>query len=184
MMINEHRSRIKFSWLLIVWAFVMLLPALSCDTVKRTTHKDVTDVHENNPTVVAFTDYVNANNDKVPDHGYINNALVKMADAVKAMAAEVDYSVALDLEAAKNHANKITQTAAETTHADNIRKAADILSSALKNMQLTRYGSLSVSATGLQTAGEAIQPDVLVRNQKEAIKTYLKDAAALLEKMN
>lgn len=139
---------------------------------------------ENNSTVAAFVTYVNENNNKVPDHQYISNALVKMTDAVNAMAGEIGYSVALDLAAAKTDAMKITQDANETTHADNIRKAAEILSGALKNMQLTNYESLSVPAADLQTDAEAIRPDVLVHNQKDAVGKFLKDAAMLLDKMN
>jgi hypothetical protein len=173
-----------FSGLCGLGTFFMLLLLMSCSSVKRITHKDLTSRHENNTTVAAFVQYVNANNDKVPDHAYISSALVKMADAITAMAGEIDYPLAIDLNKAKDYATKIIQDRNETTHADNIRKAADIETAALKNMRLAHYHSLSVQVSDLQNDAEAINPGVLVHNQKEAIKTFLKNAAGVLDEMN
>lgn len=178
-----HRKTIQISWFFCFVSFAVMMIA-NCNTIKRTTHKDVTTVKENNAVVAAFVTYVRANNYKVPDHEYIKNALVKSADAVIAIAKDVNYPLGLDVNKIKEYATRITQDPTETTHANNIRKAADLLSAALKNLQLTRYHALSVPISNLQTSAEAIQPGVLVHNQKEAIATFLNNTAGVLEKMN
>lgn len=162
----------------------LLLFISSCSSVKKTMNNDVMGIHENNSTVAAFVAYVNANNTMVPDHAYINNALVKLADATNAMAGEINYTITFDLNKAKDFANKITQDPNENTHADNIRKSAEILSGALQNMQQAKYPGLSASAAELKNNADAIKTNVLVHHQKEAIATFLKNSASLLQTMN
>lgn len=120
----------------------------------------------------------------VPDQAYINNALVKLADATNAMAGEINYTITFDLNKEKDFANKITQEPNENTHADNIRKSAEILSGALQNMQQAKYPGLSASAAELKSNADAIKTDVPVHHQKEAIATFLKNSASLLQTMN
>jgi hypothetical protein len=73
------------------------------------------------------------------DHAYTNEALLKLIEATNAMANEVGYEVQADLEKAKEYAEMITKDPFETTHADNIRKAADILTNVLQNIQKAKY---------------------------------------------
>lgn len=145
---------------------------------------DLMSVRENNSTVQDFISYVDANNSKVPDHAYINNALVKLADVTSAMAGEIGYTVMGDLNMSKEAANKITHDANEATHADNIRKSADILSSALQNMQQSKYPSMSTAGAELKSSSAAIKPTVLTHHQKEEIMAFFRRSAYLLEKMN
>ncbi len=184
---NKKTQMIKtasYSFLSGLGILTFLLAISSCSSVKKTMNNDVTGIRENNSTVAAFVAYVDANNKMVPDHAYISNALVKLADATNAMAGEIGYTVTLDLGKAKDHANKITQDPNETTHADNIRKSAEILSDALQNMQQAKYASLSASAAELKGNANAIKTNVLVHHQKEAIATFLQNSAGLLQKMN
>ncbi|MGI8634467.1 MAG: hypothetical protein ACR2KZ_03590 [Segetibacter sp.] len=162
----------------------MFLFISSCSSTKKTMSNDGMGMHRNNSTVAAFVAYVDANNKMLPDHSYINNALVKLADATNAMAGEINYTITPDLNKAKDFANKITQDANETTHSDNIRKSAEILSDALQNMQRSKYPGLSSSATELKGNADAITSNVLVHNQQAAIATFLKNSASLLQKMN
>ncbi len=163
----------------------LLMAFAGCSSQKKMMKDpDLMSMHENNSTVAAYISYVDANNGKVPDHMYINNALVKLADATNAMAGEIGYTVMGNLNMAKDAANKITNDPNESTHADNIRKSADILSRALQNMQQAKYPSLSTAGSELLSASAAIKPAVLTHDQKEEIMAFFRKSAYLLDKMN
>lgn len=141
-------------------------------------------VHENNSVVNDFINYVETNNDLTPDHHYVQTALIKLADAVNAMSREVGYTVKGDLGLSNQHANKITQNPNASTHSDDIRKAADILSTELQNLQRAKYPGMSADADGMRTAATAISATVLTRDQKAAIMKFFSTSAALLKRMN
>ncbi len=71
-----------------------------------------------------------------------------------------------------------------TTHADKVRSAADVLSTSLQNMQQTKYPELSAEAADVKTAAEAIKPEVLTLDQRDAVRSFFRKAADLLNRMN
>ncbi|MDQ6755906.1 MAG: hypothetical protein M3004_03135, partial [Bacteroidota bacterium] len=184
-MTNKRRS-IMPSVISVLGIFFMLVIFMGCDSEKKMmkNHVDLIGMHENNSTVADYISYVAANNTMVPDHQYINKALVKLADATNAMAMETKYTVMGDLNMAKMDANKITQDPNETTHSDNIRKSADILADILHNLQMAKYPGLSSQTTELKNIAASIKPDILTDKQKEAIMFFFTKSARLLEMMN
>jgi hypothetical protein len=100
------------------------------------------------------------------------------------MANEVGYEVQADLEKVKEYANAITINPFETTHADNIRKADDILTNVLQNIQKAKYPGLAYEVAELKIASESIKPEVLTLEQKDAVMNYFAKASDLLHKMN
>jgi hypothetical protein len=81
-------------------------------------------------------------------------------------------------------ADMITVDSLDTTHANNIRKATDMLTSVIQNIQLAKYPTLTVEAVELGRASSLINPDVLTLDQKDAVKLFFKKAADILKKMN
>lgn len=143
------------------------------------------DVHENNSTVAAYVTFINSDTNKMGlDHVFTNDALLKLTEATNAMADEVGYSVKADLDKAKEFADKITNDPFETSHADNIKKAADILAGSLKNLQQAKYPVLENEAAEVKSAADAINPETLTLEQRDAVKIFFAKAADLLEKMN
>lgn len=143
------------------------------------------DVHENNSTVAAYTTLINSGANKMTlDHAFSNEALLKLTDATNAMADAVGFSVKADLNKVKELADKITIDRFETTHADNIRLSADILTTALQNLQQAKYPSLTNEVLEVKNAAAAINPDILTLKQQDAVKSFFAKAAILLEKMN
>lgn len=143
------------------------------------------DVHENNSSVAAYVMFINSDTNKMTlDHSYVNEALLQLTDATNAMADEVDYVVKADLDRAKELANRITNDPFETSHADNIRKASDIIAGVLQNMQRAKYPGLENEAREVTFASESINPATLTLDQKDVVSTYFAKAAYLLEKMN
>ncbi len=143
------------------------------------------DIRENNSTVAAYVNFINSDTNKMSlDHSFTNEALLKLTDATNAMADEVGYSVKADLDKAKELANRITTDPFETSHADNLRKSADIISGSLQNLQKAKYPSLTNEAAEVQSATEGIKPETLILEQKDAVKTFFAKTAKLLERMN
>lgn len=143
------------------------------------------DVHENNSTVAAYVNFINSNTNKMSlDHDFTNEALLKLTDATNAMADEAGYSVKADLDKGKEYADKITNDPFETSHADNIKKAAEILAGSLQNLQRAKYPMLENDAAEVKSAAEAINAETLTLEQRDAVKSFFGKAANLLEKMN
>ena len=142
-------------------------------------------VRENNTTVADFVQFVNQDSARMTlDHNYTNQSILKLCNAIGAMAGEIDFEVKADMAKVKEHADTITHDPTETTHADQIRKAADILGNSLQRMQQSKYPELSTEGEQLNRAAAAINPDVLTLQQKDAVKGFFKEAAVLLERMN
>jgi len=155
------------------------------DYITNTNELDLLGVKENNSTVAAYVDFIENSKKRMSlDHSYTNEALIKLIEATNAMANVVGYEVQADLEKVKEYANMITIDPFETTHADNIRKAVDILTNVLHNIQKAKYSGLADEVVELRNASESIKPEVLTLQQKDAVKNYFAKASDLLQKMN
>ena len=138
-----------------------------------------------NSTVTEYVEFVNADNNKMSlDHAYTNEALRKLVAATNAMAADVDYDVKADMDKVKQYADEITNDPFETTHADNIRNAAVIVTTALQNIQREKFPNLESEAEDVKKACESIKPGQLTLDQKDVVKSFFREAADLLEKMD
>ncbi|MFT5252824.1 MAG: hypothetical protein ACI87N_001846 [Flavobacteriales bacterium] len=155
------------------------------ESITNTDESDLLEVKENNGTVVAYVKFVeNSEENMSLNHEYTNEALVKLIEATNAIANEVDYDAQADMEEVREYAKMIEQDSFETTHANNIRKADDILTNILQNIQKAKYPGLGVEVTALKSASEAIKPGILTLEQKDEVKTFFIKAADLLQKMN
>jgi hypothetical protein len=146
---------------------------------------DLIGVNENNATVKAFVDFIEADSMKMSlDHAFTNEALLKLTDATNAMADEVGYEVKADIDKVKEYAEVITKDPFDTSHADDIRSATDILTNVLQNIQKAKFPGLTNEVAELRNASSSINPDVLTLDQKDAVKSFFRKAADLLKKMN
>jgi len=89
-----------------------------------------------------------------------------------------------ELDKVKEYARLITVDPFETTHDDDIRLAADIVTNELRNMQQAKYPELTDDVTQLENATASIDPDILTLKQQVAVITFFRKAADLLRKMN
>ena len=183
----------KSGWTTIFFTLSILFlfaVAISCNNDEKeekveTTTTGVSDIQENNSTVIEYIKFVRSDDDKMTlDHAYTNDALLKLTSATSAMADEVGFDIKGDLEKVKESANNITINPFETSHADEIRKVADILSNVLQNMQQVKFPGLANEAEAVKSAAMAINPETLTLDQRDAVKTFFAKAADLLEKMN
>jgi uncharacterized protein YxeA len=155
------------------------------DYITNTNESTLPGVKENNVTVAAYVNFVESNKVKLSlDHAYTNEALLKLIEATNVKAREVGYEVQADLEKAKEHAEMITKDPFETTHANALRKATDMLTNVLQNIQKAKYPGLTVEVDELRNASASIKPEVLTLEQRDAVKNYFAKASDLLQKMN
>ncbi len=192
-------TEIKIEKKKLIWPWLLLLLSLGIiavawlyffrydkrETLETADNKALIDVHENNSTVAAYVTFINSDTNTMSlDHAYSSEALSKLTDAVDAMATEAGYDVKVDIAKAKQYADEITKDPLVTTHADKIRSAADVLSTALQNMQMAKYPELSAEAADVKSAAAAINPETLTLDQRDAVKSFFRKAADLLNKMN
>lgn len=150
-----------------------------------TEETDLISVRENNNTVTAYVNFVETDQNKMSlDHEFTNDVLLKLIEATYAIAGEVGYDVQADLEQVKEYADRVDNEPFKTTHANSIRKASDILTNALQNIQKAKYPGLTNEVEELRNATAAINPDILTLNQKKEVKAFFSKAADLLQKMN
>lgn len=155
------------------------------DYSANTNEAEIFSVEINNSTVAAYVNFIENTKKKMSlNHAYTNEALLKLTDATNAIANEVGYDIQADLEKVKEYAKMITDDPYETTHADNIRDAVDILTNVLQNIQKANYPDLTDEVEELRSAAKSIKPKVLTLDQKDAVKNYFAKAAELLRKMN
>lgn len=153
--------------------------------VSQVSESDLSGVRENNTTVAAFVNFVENDANRMSlDHAYTNEALLKLTAAINAMAGEIGYDIQANLKKVEESAVLITRDPFETSHAKNIRNAADESTTALQNMQQANYPGLASEVNELRSASASINPEILTLEQRDAVKNYFAKASDLLKKMN
>lgn len=189
--IKIEKKKFLWQWILLGIGIVALIIYFlafqtSSEEVKEVTETtDLISVKENNTTVEAYVSFVEADTNRMTlDHAYTNEAILKLIKAINAMADEIGYDIRVDMDRVKGLAMDITKDPYVNTHADSIKKATEILTISLQNIQKAKYPGLTNEAAELKNASESINPEVLTLDQKNEVKTFFHKAADLLQKMN
>lgn len=133
-------------------------------------------------TYVAFVK--NDDGNMTLSHEYSNEALTKLINATEEVASKNNFDSKIDVDNARKCADEITQDPEKTNHADNIKKATDMISTVLQNLQKEKFADLKSEASQLKMSSDAINVKELALNQKAKIKGFFDEAAKLLQKMN
>ncbi len=138
-----------------------------------------------NQAVSSYIDFVNNRvENRDLDHQTVSQAFKQLTEATNAKASEVGYKTTRDLQNAKQNIDQINNDPFETTHADKIRKTADILSNELMKIQEAKYPDLKNEAANVRDASNSIEPEEMAFDQSDAIKNFLTESAELLEEMD
>ena len=167
--------------LIVIGGYVAYREFTTTDEHKAT---DTETIKGENAAVTDYLQFINSGKEMGLDHEFTNGALTRLIKAINSKAEDADYSVTTDLEKVKEHAEQITKDPFETTHANSIRKAANILTDVMQNMQKAKYPDLTAQADGVRTAANSINPDVLTLDQRDAVKSFFQKSADLLQNMN
>lgn len=148
-------------------------------------HQDKRQNALDNADVIAYVDFTKKNSNPIKlDHEFISEAFSKLIKAIAEMGDEIDYDTRRNLKELKIYSNKITKNTFETSHANYIRKSAEVLASELQNIQRKAYSDLRSETDEVKNAATSIKSNILTLNQKENIKKFFRKSAILLEKMN
>lgn len=152
---------------------------------EQTTEQPATEVNrgDNGGAVAAYVQFVDAGRNMGLDHEYTNGALSRLTEAVRAKAGQLNVDVSADLQQVEQNAKQIEQDPFETSHADKIRSAADILARAMGNMQQQHYPDLNKEAEAVKQAASGIDPGTLTLDQRDAVKNFFDRSASLLQGM-
>ena len=144
---------------------------------------DLIDIKENNVTVASFVKFMEEDTMKMNlDHTFTKEAFFKLMDATNAMAEEIGMDVGSNMDRVVKYVNRIVADPIEAAHADDLREAAGILTiDVLKNMQQAKYPGLINEVAQLEQAVAAINPEVLIVDQKEAVKVFFQKAKEMLD---
>lgn len=117
-------------------------------------------------------------------HEFTNDAFEKLIEATRNTADRNNFDISADLESAQDFAAVITKEPFETTHAEKIRKAADILTTALVGLQQAKFPDLTNEANEVKSAANSINPATPTLDQKVEVKTFFRETRDLIREMN
>lgn len=148
--------------------------------------EDLIGVTEFNRTVAAYVNFINEDTLKMEyNDSFSKEAFLRLVDATNAMAEEINMDISANMARVVKYVNRIKADPIETAHADDFRRAADILTNAvLKSMQQSKYPDLASDIVELDNASASVDPEVLILDQTYQVKTFFREAADLLLKMN
>ncbi|MFL9843349.1 hypothetical protein [Flavobacterium rhizosphaerae] len=139
----------------------------------------------NNIEIATYVNFISENRNEMGlDHEFTNEAFMKLIAATQSAADAIDYDITNDMGQVKQYAEKITNDPYETSHADNIKKAAETLSVTLKNIQEKANSEFDSEGTAVKDAAASIDSQKLTLDQKSEVKSFFDKAADLLEKIN
>lgn len=147
---------------------------------------DLINVNEKNLTVAAFVRFMEEDTMKMElDNTFPKEALLKLVDATNSMAEAIHYDISSNMARVVKYVNRVMADPIETSNADSFREAADILTTAvLKSIQQAKYPALRNEIVELENACVSINPEVLILDQKDAVKAFFIKTTDLLRKMN
>lgn len=161
------------------------------DDVESVSAADPVDDSVNNPgltndtqgAIGDYTAFLNEDMDMGIGHEYTHAGLTQLIAAVREVADDLDVDVDADLAEAKENADYIMKDPMDVDHANKIRNAVQVISSALVTIQQERFPKLAEESDSLRDYAQNVMPDAETLNQKEDVKTFFQHAEDLLTKM-
>ena len=194
--INIEKKTPKWPWILLILVIIGVLIYLfaangdgeKTEEVTEDTTEELAESPQaapDNSTVLAFVSFIKDDPDSMGlDHEFTNEALLRLTNATDAMADEISFDIRKDTDEVRTLSEKITRDPFDTTHANSIKEAANILAQSLLNIQQHAFPGLASEADEVKNAAEDVETDELTLDQKEAVKKFFRESADLLEKMN
>ncbi|MGE5383840.1 MAG: hypothetical protein ACM3PX_10475 [Omnitrophica WOR_2 bacterium] len=140
---------------------------------------------QNQKPVAAFINYVNSDIEhKDLNHEKVSKAFEQLTAATNEVANETGHKSIANIDKVKMHVGMIEKNQSDTAVARNIKESAEILSAELQQLQKDKFPDLNKEARKLKNSSESIKTGKPALQQSDEIKSFLADAADLLEKMD
>jgi|GEM_PF-352190 len=134
------------------------------------------------PAVQTYVSFVREdlkNEDFKENNAKVRQAFIHLTDATQSKAQQLG-AQSDRINIAREHADQLSGT---TANAENIRATAEILADELARIQQSNYPDLDKEVKNLREASADIKPEERPSEQGQEIKSFLTEAADLLENM-
>lgn len=194
--IKIEKKKTIWPWVLIgliilaILAYFLFFKDKNEDVVALTPPSDYTTAMQNPPkssedAVAIYVTFIENDTASMSlGHDYSHAALSRLVDATEQTANNNDVDISENLNKANTLSDKITRDEESTTHADDIKEAAKIISSALASIQQTKFPDLKSEVNELMIDADAIDVEDLTLDQKGTVKGFFISAKDAIKKMN
>lgn len=138
---------------------------------------------KNEQAMADYFSFVDNLDNKATDKSYYRTAFFKLITATKRQAEIAMVDVNTNISAAMVSAEKMTNVENSTAKADNVKKAADEVSKALKTIQQKMSNDLSADVTEVEKAVSGIDASQMIDKQADNVDTFFDKTATVLHKM-
>lgn len=133
--------------------------------------------------VAEFVEFVRTDlKDEELDHRNLTRAFNELQDATESIAENSGYPKEY-IEDTKEYVDMIDKNSFEEQNADQIRRTADVFADHLQKMQMAKFPQLKTDALQLIESSKKINTSQPAINQSAEIRSFLAEAADLVEKM-
>lgn len=134
----------------------------------------------------AYVNFIEESGDKVTkSHEYSHQALTHLSNALDEIAQNNNVSLEnkKDLDKLKQQADKLMKEKSSTQHANILADAFQSAAQIINNIQKEQFPDLKKQADEVTDAANKMKPNVVVTNQKDAVKGFFEKSANTVDKM-
>lgn len=135
---------------------------------------------------MAYVNFVNQNDEQITtDHEYSQQALNYLSRALNSVANQNNISIEdkQKLDELRQKANRLVENENSTQHANMLADAFNSAAEIIENLQEKDFPDLDKEAEDVKNAADRIRPNVVVTNQKEAVKNFFDKSADAIKSM-
>jgi hypothetical protein len=135
---------------------------------------------------MAYVNFVNENNEEITtDHEYSQQALTHLSRALNSIANQSNVSIEdkQKLDELRQKADRLVQNKDSKKHADMLADAFASAANIIQNLQQKEFPELKEKAEDVKNAANNVKPNVVVTNQKDAVKNFFDKSADAVKSM-
>lgn len=137
-------------------------------------------------TAMAYVNFVKENEARITtDHEYSRQALSHLSRALSTVANQNNISLEdrQKLDELKEKADRLVQNENSAKHADLLSDAFTSAANIIQKMQRDQFPDLKKEADDVKNAADRVRPNVIVTNQKDAVKNFFDKSADAVRSM-
>lgn len=135
---------------------------------------------------MAYVNFIKDNDQKITkDHEYSKQALTHLSRALNSVANQNNVSIEdkQKLDELRKKADQLVQNKSSKEHADKLSDAFASAADIIQNLQRKQFPDLKEEADDVKNAADRVRPNVVVTNQKDAVKNFFDKSADAIKSM-
>lgn len=192
----EKKKRPVWPWILAILLVAAVIWIVADDNdydtgeqVSTVQMDEEADTYENDATegaAMAYVNFIEQNGDKVTvEHEYSHQALTRLSEALNSVAENNNISLEdkQKIEELRQKADRLMRNTDSEQHANILSDAFSSAAQIMENMQKQQFPDLQDEVNEVKNAANEVKPNVLVTNQKSAVKNFFQKSADAVEAM-